>query len=100
MAWPNEKELTRVRKKLSRMEGSYALSSDASKIDVLKHRICQEFVKALNAEKYSQAELARILEIDRARLNDIVKYKIHLFTVDRLFRLLEKLNPDAKIVLK
>lgn len=45
----------------------------------------------------SQKQLADKLGIDPARLNEIVKYRIDLFTVDRLMGYLELLNPDLKV---
>ncbi len=42
-------------------------------------------------------ELEKMLDVDPARINEIVKYKIDLFTTDRLIGLLEKLNPKCKI---
>ena len=45
----------------------------------------------------SQAELARQLNMDPARLNEIVKYRIDLFTIDKLLEFAEVLDPDTKI---
>lgn len=41
--------------------------------------------------------LAKGLGIDPARLNEIVKYRIELFTVDRLLDYVEMLNPKLKV---
>ncbi len=100
MGMPSKKELDKIRKKLLKAEPSWSIPDDASNSDKLKGKICQEFVKAINSGKYTQAELARVLEIDRSRMNDIVKYKIHFFTVDRLLKLLEKFKPEMKVILK
>jgi hypothetical protein len=37
------------------------------------------------------------LGIEPARLNEIVKYRIDLFTVDRLLGYVELLDPDIKV---
>jgi predicted XRE-type DNA-binding protein len=51
----------------------------------------------LNREKISQKELAEKLGIEPARLNEIVKYRIDLFTVDRLLDYVELLDPDITV---
>jgi predicted XRE-type DNA-binding protein len=45
----------------------------------------------------SQAGLARKLGIDTSRLNEIVKYRIDLFTIDKLVEYAELLDPGIKI---
>ncbi len=51
----------------------------------------------MNREEITQKELAEKLEIEPARLNEIVKYRIDLFTVDRLLGYAELLNPKIKV---
>ncbi len=79
MAFPSEKDLKKIRERLEKVEPSYLLPENASKVDRLKYALCQKFVVYLLQHKISQAELARRLSMDTARLNEIVKYKIHLF---------------------
>jgi predicted XRE-type DNA-binding protein len=45
----------------------------------------------------SQAELARKLKVDPSRVNEIVKYRIELYTVDKLLDLSERLNLNIEI---
>lgn len=45
----------------------------------------------------SQAELARHLKMDPARLNEIVKYRIDLFTIDKLLEIAKRLDPNIDI---
>ncbi len=42
----------------------------------------------------SQVQLARKLKVDLSRINEIVKYRIDLYTVDKLMDLAEKLHFD------
>lgn len=44
-----------------------------------------------------QAELDRHLKMDPARLNEIVKYRIDLFTIDKLLEIAERLDPNIDI---
>jgi predicted XRE-type DNA-binding protein len=97
MSFPNAKELARVRKKLEKVETTQLLKKTASKADHLKFALCREFVLYLREHKMTQLELAKELDIDPARVSEIVKYKIDLFTADRLINLLEKLNPKLKL---
>lgn len=97
MAFPNKKELDRVRKKLESVEPVRLLSENASEADNLKFELCKKFVIHLRENKITQIELADQLGIDPARINEIVRYKIDLFTIDRLLEYAERLNPKIKI---
>ena len=97
MAFPDKKELERARKKLEKVQPVRLLPADASKADKLKFELCKQFVTYLQEEGVSQVELAEELEIEPARLNEIVKYRIDLFTVDRLLDYVERLNPKLKV---
>lgn len=97
MVMPNKKELDRVRKKLSKIDGTRVLPKGASVVDRTKYNICKEFVSYLLDNNMSKKELAMILGIDPARVSEIVKYKIELFTIDRLAGLLECIRPSLKL---
>ena len=97
MGFPSSKELQKIRKKLSKSEPTRPLPKDASKVDRLKYDLCKQFVKYLIKHKVTQKELAKDLGIQPARLNEIVKYRIDLFTVDRLLSYAELLRPNLKV---
>lgn len=97
MGFPSEKELSRVRKKLSKAEPTRPLPKDASKSDKLKYELCRQFVKYLMKHEMTQKELAEEIGIQPARMNEIIKYRIDLFTVDRLLDYAERLKPNLKI---
>lgn len=97
MGFPDEKELSRVRKKLSKVEPTRSLPKDASKSDKLKYELCRQFVKYLMKHEMTQKDLAEEIDIQPARLNEIVKYRIDLFTVDRLLDYAERLRPNLTI---
>lgn len=86
-----------MRKKLEKAEPSRMLSKNASKADQLKYKLCQKFVIYLTEHDMSQVQLARKLKIDPSRINEIVKYRIDLYTVDKLMDLAEKLHLDFDI---
>ena len=97
MGFPTEKELKAIRPKLERAEPSRLLPKNASKADRLKYGLCEKFVIYLADHKMNQAQLARKLKIDPSRINEIVKYRIDLYTVDKLLDLAEKLNLELDI---
>ncbi len=97
MGFPSKKEIVRAKKKIESVEPVELLPSDASKIDKLKFKLCKQFVVYLRTNEMSQVALAKKLGLEPARLNEIVKYRVELFTLDRLLGYVEKLNPDIKI---
>jgi len=97
MGFPSEKKLKEIRARLEKAQPSRTLPENASTADCLKYKICEKFVQYLLDNKMSQAELARQLNMDPARLNEIVKYRIDLFTVDKLLEFAEVLDPDTKV---
>lgn len=97
MTFPSEKELERIREKLDKADPSYSLPENATKAEKLKYELCKKFVSHIRKNKVTQIELSKRLNIDPARLNEIVKYKIHLFTVDKLIEFTQLLDPNLEI---
>lgn len=97
MGFPSEKELKSIRSKLSKVEPSRLLPKNASKADQVKYKLCEKFVIYLMEHKMSQAQLAKKLKVDPSRINEIVKYRIDLYTVDKLMDLAERLHLDFDV---
>lgn len=97
MSFPSDKKLKKIRAQLEKAEPSRTLSDDPSTTEVVKYKICEKFVSYILDNNISQAELARRLNMDPARLNEIVKYRIDLFTIDKLIEFAEVLDPDLKV---
>ena len=97
MGFPNEKELKAVRAKLAKVEPARLLPRNATKAERIKYKLCEKFVIYLSEHKMSQAQLAKKLKIDPSRINEIVKYRIDLYTVDKLMDLAEKLDLDFDV---
>lgn len=100
MKFPKNAEIEKVLKELEGKEGALVIDfENSSKSDVLKYRLCQEFVKILKQEKITQVELSKRLGIDKAITNKIVLHKIEHFTVDRLVDLLSSIkNVDISLI--
>jgi predicted XRE-type DNA-binding protein len=92
MGFPSERELKSVRKKLENAEPSRMLPKNASKADQVKYKLCEKFVIYLIEHKMSQIQLSKKLKVDPSRINEIVKYRIDLYTVDKLMDLAERLH--------
>lgn len=97
MGFPTAKELKSIRSKLEKAEPSRMLPKNASKADQIKYKLCEKFVIYLLEHKMTQAQLARKLKIDPSRINEIVKYRIDLYTVDKLMDLAERLSIEFEI---
>ncbi len=97
MGFPSEKELKSIRARIEKAEPSRTLPKNASKADRLKYELCEKFVSYLLKHKMSQAQLARKLKVDPARINEIVKYRFDLYTVDKLLDLTERLDLDLNL---
>lgn len=76
------------------IEGSFVLPENASHKDRMKFKLCEDFVLYLKKEEMTQQELADELGIDKARISDIVHYRIENYTLDRLVDWHEKLFPE------
>jgi predicted XRE-type DNA-binding protein len=97
MGFPSEKELKSIRAKLAKVEPSRLLPKNASKADQLKYRLCEKIVIYLRENDISQVQLAKKLKVDPSRINEIVKYRIDLYTVDKLMDLAERLDLDFDV---
>jgi predicted XRE-type DNA-binding protein len=97
MGFPSEKELKSIRLKLEKAEPSRLLPKNASKADRLKYELCEKFVIYLSDHKMTQVQLAKKLKIDPSRINEIVKYRIDLFTIDKLMDLAEQLGLEFEV---
>ena len=94
MNFPSENELKSIRAKLAKVEPSRLLPKNASKADQVKYKLCEKFVIYLSGHKVSQVQLAKKLKVDPSRVNEIVKYRIDLYTIDKLMELAERLQLD------
>lgn len=99
MAFPSDNELKRMRKLLANVEGSTIIPKDAPKVERLKYEICQSILKKFEISKMSQKEFAIFLSIDEALVSKLLKNKIENFTIDRLLKYLEIVQPDYQIKL-
>jgi predicted XRE-type DNA-binding protein len=98
MSFPSNKEIQEILKELESVEPTFVLDrKNASAVDKIKYDLCREFVIYMIANKISQVELADRLGIDKARVNKIIKYRIEVFTIDKLLSLLNIVKPSSEL---
>ena len=100
MKFPSEKELSKIRKKLSKSEGSLILSKTATPLEKFRYEICRQFVIYQRENNLKSKELAEILEIDDSIMSKILHYRNERFSTDKLIHLLAKIYPKHHLVLK
>lgn len=71
-----------------------------NQINLLKLQICGCFNRYLKKNNLQQKTLARRMKLNRALLSKIVSGQYEEFTLDRLQKFLNKIEPDMVLVLK
>ena len=94
--FPSEEQLKKIREKLSKRMASRPLPKDADIVERTKHAICEKFVIYLNSGKMKQKDLAKKLGIAESLMSKIIHYHYDEFTIDRLLRYLEVIQPGVE----
>ena len=98
MSFPSNKEIQEILKELDGVEPTFVLDrKNASAVDKIKYDLCREFVIYMISNKISQVELAERLDLDKARVNKIIKYRIEVFTIDKLLSLFNIISPSSEL---
>jgi len=98
VSFPSNKEIQEILKELESIEPTFILDrKNASAVDKIKYDLCREFVIYMISNNMSQVDLADKLGIDKARVNKIVKYRIEVFTIDKLLSLLNIIKPSSEL---
>ncbi len=95
--YPSKLELEKMDKLLENAQGSQGLSPNASPVDCIKFDLCAHFVRYTKVHNISQRKLAEILRVNEARVSEIVRYRYHRFTIDKLVELLSIIISDIKL---
>ncbi len=95
MRYPNKKKLEEMDKKLKLAEGTRMVGSSSSPAEKFRWDLCQSLVKHMTEHDLSQIEFAKLLEIDQARVSEIVHHRIDKVSTDKLIAYNEKINPSV-----
>lgn len=97
MAFPNEKQLAMIRKKLEKAEGTLMLPKGATPLERFRWDLCQKFVRYKRVNDLTLDEIAEPLGIDKGKVSKILRHRIDDFSTDRLISYLQILYPDTKL---
>ncbi len=97
MKYPNKKQIDDLLNSMSDDDFSVLIPDDATDVEKIKFELCKNFIVYLREHKMTQVELANLLEVDKSRINWIVKYRIEHFSIDYLYSLLKQLNPKIEL---
>lgn len=100
MSFPDKKTFKKIRDLAEDLDPDFVLGDNPTSTDKIKYQLCQIFVAYIQDHEVTQTELSESLGIPQPRLNEVLKCKIHLFTIDRLIEYHSKLFPDATLELK
>ncbi len=95
--FPNSTEIEEINKKLEKVEGTKALSKNATPLEKFRFELQQKFVIYKIKQKCSQKDLAEKLEIDEAKMSKILNHRLEEFSTDRLITLYQKIDPNVKL---
>jgi predicted XRE-type DNA-binding protein len=95
--FPNSSEIKEISKKLEKIEGTKALSKNASPLEKFRFELQQKFVIYKLRHKCTQKALADKLDIDEAKISKILNHHLDEFSTDRLISLYQKIDPNLKL---
>ena len=95
MRYPSKKKLKEMDNKLKSVEGTLMVGPSSSPAEKFRWDLCQSLVKYMSKKDLSQVELADFLEIDQARVSEIVNHRIDKVSTDKLISYNEKINPQV-----
>ena len=97
--FPNDRELKAIRKEVSKLKGTKGLPPDATALDRAKFEACEQLLGFMRKKKLTQRQLAKLLRAPETRVSEIVHYRIHKFTLDRLVAYLQMIHPTLTLKL-
>jgi predicted XRE-type DNA-binding protein len=96
MKYPSKKKLKEMDEKLKRVEGTLMVGPSSSPADKFRWELCQNLVRHMAEKDLSQVDFADLLEIDQARVSEIVNHRIDKVSTDKLIAYNEKINPKVQ----
>lgn len=71
--------------------GSYVLPADAGSLDKAKYEVCRSMVDYLLKNNLKEEQIAQRIELSKAEVKRMLRYRIDEFTLDRLITYADKL---------
>jgi predicted XRE-type DNA-binding protein len=95
---PSTEKRNQIRQQFDKDEVSYILGKKASQLDRAKFALCEDIAKYLKSSGLTQRALAQELDIEEARISEIVNFKVWLINTDNLFIWHEKICPHITTI--
>jgi predicted XRE-type DNA-binding protein len=96
VGYPSKKRLKEMDEKLKNIEGTLMVGPSSSPSEKFRWELCQNLVQYMSSHGLSQVEFALFLEIDQARISEIVNHRIDKVSTDKLIIYNEKINPKVE----
>ncbi len=97
MGFPSKKKIENILEDLEKAEGTIVPGVSATPLEKFRFELCQRFVRYKKKHHLKQNELARILEVDEAKVSKILRNRIEEFSTDRLINLYSRLDPSVQL---
>lgn len=94
-SYPSKERLRKMDEKLKKAEGTFMVGPSSSASEKFRWDLCQSLVKFMIEKEMSQVEFAEFLNIDQARVSEIVNHRIDKVSTDKLTAYNEKINPSV-----
>lgn len=91
--YPSKERLKKMDEKLKKVEGTLMVGPSSTASEKFRWDLCQSLVKFMVDKDMSQIEFAEYLEIDQARVSEIVNHRIDKVSTDKLIAYNEIVNP-------
>jgi len=91
--FPSKARLKQMDEKLKNVEGTLMVGPSSTPTEKFRWELCQNLLKFMVEKDMSQVEFAEFLEIDQARVSEIVHHRIDKVSTDKLIAYNEKINP-------
>ena len=95
MKYPSKERLKQMGEKLEKVEGTLMVGPSSTASEKFRWDLCQSLVKYMVEKNMSQVEFAEFLEVDQARVSEIVNHRIDKVSTDKLTAYNEKINPTV-----
>ncbi len=94
--FPTKARLKQMDEKLKNVEGTLMVGPSSSPAEKFRWELCQNLLKYMVNKNISQVEFADFLDIDQARVSEIVNHRIDKVSTDKLIAYNEKINPAVE----
>jgi predicted XRE-type DNA-binding protein len=93
MKYPSKKKLAEIDRKLSKVDGTLMVGPSSTPSEKFRWELCQGLLKYMHTHGLTQIEFSELLDIDQARVSEIVNHRIDKVSTDKLISYHEKINP-------